>query len=77
MTYQIMVTLLVHLISLNSMLTLEIVIFELNNRIRSGKLLSGHPPDELVEQIKESIISKADGMFGSPPLKIIQLMLTL
>ena len=77
MTYQIMVTLLVHLISLNSMLTLEIVIFELNNRIRSGKLLSGHPPDELVDQIKESIISKADGMFGSPPLKIVQLMLTL
>jgi hypothetical protein len=72
-----MVTLLVHLISLNSMLTLEIVIFEFNNRIRSGKLLSGHPPDELVEQIKESIISKADGMFGSPTLKIIQLMLTL
>jgi len=72
-----MVTLLVHLISLNSMLTLEIVIFELNNRIRSGKLLSGHPPDELVDQIKESIISKADGMFGSPPLKIVQLMLTL
>jgi hypothetical protein len=64
------------LLSLDSMLTPETVISELNNRIKSGKLLSGHPPDELVEQIKESIISKADGMFGSLSLLIIQSMLT-
>lgn len=60
-----------------SMLIVETVISELDKRITSGKLLSGQPPQDLVEQIKQYIISNADGMFVLPPHNTIQLILTL